>query len=261
MTRNTGLERRSALLRLLPSLPILLLSGSVARAAGDDVFPAQYALADPTPKVDLGGAGHFVILSESGITDVPASAVTGNVGVSPITGAANLLTCAEVTGKIYSVDDSGPPPCSIKAPKKLSDAVSDMQAAYTDAAGRKAAIMNLGGGNIGGLILAPGVYNWTTDVNIGSNVTIKGGSHAVWIFQIAKDLSVSSGVSVVLRGHAQAQNIFWQIAGTATLGTTSQFEGIILDQTSISMGTGASIEGRLFSQTAVALEMNSVTVP
>jgi hypothetical protein len=68
-------------------------------------------------------------------------------------------------------------------------------------------------------------------------------------------------VAVVLRGHAQAQKIFWQIAGTATLGTTSQFEGIILDQTSISMGTGASIEGRLFSQTAVALEMNSVTVP
>jgi hypothetical protein len=223
MKANTRIESGAVLWRILPSLPMLLLSGSVACAAGDSYFPARDAPVDPTPKVDLGGAGHFVILSESGSTDVPASAVTGNVGVSPITGAADHLSCAEVTGKIYSVDAAGPPLCSIKAPKKLNNAVGDMQAAYTDAAGRTATIINKGGGNIGGLTLGPGVYNWTTDVNIASNVTIKGGSHAVWIFQIAKNLNVSSGAAVVLRGHAQAQNIFWQIAGTSTLGTTSQF--------------------------------------
>jgi hypothetical protein len=189
MKANTRLESGAALLRFLPSLAILLLSGSVSRAAGDSDFPSRHAPVEPTSMVDLGGAGHFVILSESGITDVPASAVTGNVGVSPITGAADLLSCAEVTGKIYSVDNAGPPPCSIKAPKKLNNAVNDMQAAYTDAAGRTATIINKGGGNIGGLTLGPGVYSWNTDVNMASNVTIKGGSHGVWIFQIAKNLA------------------------------------------------------------------------
>ena len=38
--------------------------------------------------VDLRSAGNFAILSKSGITNVPASAIVGNIGTSPITGAA-----------------------------------------------------------------------------------------------------------------------------------------------------------------------------
>jgi len=58
----------------------------------------------PQARVELGVAGNFVILSKTGITDVYKSAVTGDVGTSPITGAALLLSCAEVTGAIYTVD-------------------------------------------------------------------------------------------------------------------------------------------------------------
>ena len=83
----------------------------------------------------------------------------------------------------------------------------------------------------------------------------------MWIFQISKNLIVSSGAAVVLGGNAQAQNVFWQIAGKATLGTTSHVEGIILAKTLIAMKTGVSINGRLLSQTAVTLQMNSVTAP
>jgi cytoskeletal protein CcmA (bactofilin family) len=83
----------------------------------------------------------------------------------------------------------------------------------------------------------------------------------VWIFQISKNLIASSGQSVVLRGHAQPQNIFWQVAGKVSLGTTSHFEGIVLSKTLIAMKTGASIDGRLFAQTAVTLQKNSVTAP
>jgi len=238
-----------------------LLRGPVAYAAEQDAIPSVSPDTYPTRQVDLGGAGHFVILTESGITDVPNSAVTGNVRVSPITGAADHLTCAEVTGKVYSVDTAGPQPCNIVAPNRLANAVGDMQAAYTDAAGRTAKFINVGAGNIGGLTLKPGVYNWNTDVNIASNVTLKGRSHAVWIFQIPNSLIVSAGAAVVLGGHAQPQNIFWQIAGTTTLGTGSHLEGIVLDATSIAMGTDASINGRLLSQTAVSLEMNAITAP
>lgn len=67
----------------------------------------------PAP-VDLRSAGTFTILSKTGITDVYASAIVGDVGTSPITGAALLLTCGEVTGKVYVVDAAGPLPARVK---------------------------------------------------------------------------------------------------------------------------------------------------
>ena len=72
---------------------------------------------------------------------------------------------------------------------------------------------------------------------------------------------MSNGVAVHLAGGAQVRNVFWQVAGLATLGTTSRFEGIILSKTMIAMQTGASINGRLLSQTAVTLQMNKVKKP
>jgi hypothetical protein len=233
----------------------------VARAAAEREILSVTAVPDPTAPVNLGTAGDFVILSKSGITDVASSDVTGNVGTSPITGAADHLTCAEVTGRIYSVDDAGPAPCNIKAPARLTMAVGDMQTAYTDAAGRSATTTELGGGNLGGLTLAPGVYSWSTNVTIPTNVALKGGKNDVWIFQISKDLKVAGGTSVALRGHARAKHVFWQVAGKAVLGTTSHFEGIILSKTLIAMNTGSSIHGRLLAQTAVTLQMNHVVRP
>jgi len=213
-------------------------------------------------KVNLGVAGNFVVLSQSGITDVFQSAVTGNVGSSPITGAAILLSCAEVTGTIYSVDAAGPLPCSITNAGKLDTAISNMQAAYIDAAGRvNPNFLNLGAGNIGGLTLAPGLYKWTTGLVIPTDITISGGANDVWIFQISGILDMSSAVKVTLSGGAQAKNIFWQTTGAVTLGTTSHFEGIILGKTAINMRTGASINGRALAQTAVTLQMNTVTQP
>ncbi|MGD0190010.1 MAG: ice-binding family protein [Rhizomicrobium sp.] len=244
----------------LSLLPALLLGTTVCYGAGDR-NSGENTGAPRTASVHLGAAGHFVILSETGVTDVPSSVVTGNVGVSPITGAADLLSCAEVTGKIYSVDDAGPPPCSIMNPTKLTTAIDDMQTAYTNAAGRAPTNVNLGGGNIGGLTLQPGVYNWTTGVSIPSNITISGGKTSVWIFQIAGDLDVSTGVIVSLAGHAVAKHIFWQVAGVTNLGTSSHLEGTVLDATAINLGTSASINGRLLAQTAVSLQMNNVTRP
>jgi len=240
---------------------ILLLGGLTTSVSGNSYASSGAGIPASVAPVNLGSASGFVILSKSGVTDVPASEITGNVGTSPITGAADHLTCAEVTGKIYSVDDAGPAPCSIKSPAKLTAAVGDMQTAYTDAAGRPPTTTELGAGNIGGLTLSPGVYSWSTNVTIPDSVALKGGRHAVWIFQISKNLIVSSGKAVILRGHARAKNVFWQVAGKATLGTTSHVEGTILSKTLIAMKTGASINGRLLAQSAVTLQMNSVTVP
>ncbi|MEZ7506511.1 ice-binding protein [Flavobacterium sp. Arc2] len=212
--------------------------------------------------VNLGFAENFVILSKTGITDVYKSDVTGDVGASPITGAAILLKCYEVTGTIYTVDAAGPLPCRVTNATRLTTAVGDMQTAYTDAARRSNPdFLNLGAGSIGGKTLTPGLYTWTSDLLIPKDITISGSPTDVWIFQVAGNLSMSAAVRITLAGGAQAKNIFWQTAGLVTLGTTSHFEGNILSQTGINLKTGASINGRMMAQTAVTLQMNTVTQP
>lgn len=223
-----------------------------------DLEPESVALKG----VDLGVAGDFVILSKTGITDVYKSAVTGDVGSSPITGAAVLLKCSEVVGTIYTVDAAGPLPCSVTNATRLTTSIGDMQTAYTDAAGRlNPDFLNLGAGNIGGMTLTPGLYKWTSALIIPTDITISGGPDDVFIFQVAGTLQMSSAVRITLSGGVQAKNIFWQTAGSVTFGTTSHFEGIILSKTGINLQTGATINGRLLAQTAVTLQMNAVTQP
>ena len=215
----------------------------------------------PQAVVNLGVAGNFVILSKSGITSVYKSTITGDIGTSPITGAALVISCPEVTGTIYSVNAAGPA-CRVTNATRLTTAISDMQTAYTDAAGRpNPDFLNLGAGSIGGKTLTPGLYKWTSAVIIPTNVTISGGPNDVWIFQVPGTLTMSSAVRITLNGGAQAKNIYWQVAGAVTLGTTSHFEGNILGQTGINLQTNASINGRLLAQTAATLQMNTVTWP
>ena len=220
----------------------------------------------PAP-VLLGTAGNFVILATSAVSTVPASVITGDVGVSPsatsfLTGFSLTLvgtvsaTSTQVTGNLYGADMS--PPTS----SNLTTAVGDMGAAYSDAAGRPTPdFLNLGAGEIGGQTLIAGLYNWTTGVTVSSDVTLSGGPNDIWIFQIPGNLSISPAKKVLLSGGAQAKNIFWQVAGAASVGTTAHFEGIILSKTAITLGTGASINGRLLAQTAVDLDTSTVTAP
>jgi hypothetical protein len=141
--------------------------------------------------------------------------------------------------------------------------MNDMQAAYTDAAGRSGAVMNLSGGLIGGLTLAPGLYKWGTAVTIpvGTNLTLKGGANDRWILQITGALTTGASTSVILSGGAQAKNVVWQVAGGVTLGASAHLEGNILSATTINLGSLASVKGRLLAQTAVNLDHVVVTKP
>lgn len=219
------------------------------------------AIAGQAP-VDLQTAGTFAILSKSGVTDVYASAVSGNVGSSPITGAAILVTCTEVSGMIFSVDAAGPLPCTVNAAPFLTLAVLDMEVAYLDAQRRSSPdVTELGAGEIGGKTLRAGLYKWGTGVTISSDVTLTGGPNDVFIFQIPGTLVQASATRVTLSGGVQAKNIFWQVAGAVAIGTTAHFDGILLAKTNIAVKTGASVHGRLLAQTAVTLQMNAVTQP
>jgi len=220
----------------------------------------------PAP-VLLGSAGNYVILAETGVSTVPASAITGDVGLSPaattyLTGFSLTMvgtTAAispQVTGSLYAADMTAP------TSTYLTTAITDMGTAYTDAAGRPTPDhLDLGVGEIGGQTLLPGLYKWTTGVTISSDVTLSGGPNDVWIFQIPGNLSISPAKNVFLSGGAKAKNIFWQVAGTVNIGTTAHFEGIILSQTSITLETGASMNGRALAQSAVILDTSTVTKP
>jgi hypothetical protein len=220
--------------------------------------------------VNLGTAGNFAILSKSGISTVPGSTVTGDIGVSPIaaigiTGFSQTLdstntfaTSTQVVGKIYAADYAPP------TPSNMTTAIGDMEIAYTDAAGRTLPdFTELGAGEIGGLNLAPGLYKWSTGVSISNNVTLTGSATDVWIFQVAQNVVQASSKNVTLAGGALAKNVFWQIAGGTglTVGSNAHFEGVVLAKTAIQLATSATATSRLLAQTAVTLQMNTVTQP
>ncbi len=216
--------------------------------------------------VNLGASANYVILAKTAINNSPTSAITGDLGLSPaatsfitgfsLTNSTGFATATQVTGKIYAADMADPTPIN------LTTAVNNMITAYNDAAGRPSPdFSELGTGNIGGKTLLPGLYKWTSTVTLPSDVTLSGGANDVWIFQISGDLTMSSAVKITLTGGALAKNIFWQVAGQATFGTTSHFEGIILSMTGITFQTGASMNGRALAQTAVILDKNVVKQP
>ena len=220
-------------------------------------IPQLLFAAGPAP-VNLRSTGPFVILSGAGITSTGGGLIRGNVGASPIAGSAIGVTCAQVVGTIYAVDASGPP-CALIDASLLTTAKGDLTTAYNDAAGRTPTPTgpNLnpglipGSGNIGGMVLAPGLYKFTTTALItGADVTLSGSADDVWIFQCAQDLQLGSGTAVILAGGAQAKNIFWQVGTSAVLGTFSTFKGTIIADQAITMNTSSSLEGRLLAFSA-----------
>jgi hypothetical protein len=229
--------------------------------------------------VNLFTAGNYAILTTAGVSTVPQSAITGDVGVSPIaltavTGFTDTLhssgqyaTSTQVVGKITAADMGAP------ASVALTTAISDRLIAYNDAFARIAPFAN---DNLGAGLLdlttittfSPGVYKWDSPVGINADIYIAGsgpgvgkGETDVFIFKIAQSLTVAPAVQVILSGGALAKNIFWQVAGASTIGAGAHFEGIILGATSVTFQTGSSLNGRILAGTAVALQMATITQP
>jgi len=212
--------------------------------------------------IDLGTTARFAVLAATEVTDIPASALTGDVGLSPaamsyITG----LTSPQVAGSIYAASEGG------ATAIMLTKAQGDLTTAYNAAAGLTPVptgpFLNPGSGNMGGLNLPPGLYKFTSGASIsGSDLTLTGSASDVWIFQIASTLTVANGMQVILAGGAQAANVFWQVSTSAALGTTSLFEGTIMAHDSITFATGATLNGRALAETAaVTLASTTITIP
>jgi hypothetical protein len=225
------------------------------------------AVTSETKTVNLGLAGNYAILSKTGISTVPGSVITGNIGVSPIDSTAitgfglqmdvtnTFSTSTQVTGAVYAAGYTNP------TPDNLTTAISNLETAYTDATGRNVNYTELHAGDLSGKTLTTGVYKWGTDVLINSDVTLHGGADDIFIFQVSGKIIQSTNTNIILTGGAQAKNIFWLAADTVSIGTGAHFEGNILSMTNISLGTNASVNGRLLAQTAVTLDQNRVTAP
>lgn len=201
--------------------------------------------------VNLGMGAGFAILAGTTVTNTGPTAVNGDLGLSPGT---------SVTGF---------PPGTVSGTQHITDSAAaqaqlDLTVAYNDAAGRTSGVITVAG-NIGGQTLLSGLYKSNSTLAISSGeltLDAQGNSNAVFIFQVASALTVTSGRQVILTGGARAANVFWQIGSSATLGTTSSFKGSILALTSITAMTGAIIEGRLLARNgAVTLDTNVVTIP
>ncbi|KAJ7166173.1 antifreeze protein [Mycena filopes] len=215
--------------------------------------------------VNLRTAANYAILSKSGVSTVPPSVITGAIGTSPIAATGltgfsltvdstgQFATSSQVTGHLFAASYSAP------TPSTLTVAIGDMGTAFTDATGRvNPNFNNLASGSIGGLVLVPGLYKWSSGVNVLGDVFIAGSGTDTWIFQISGALTFAAGKKVTLVGGALAKNIVWVVSGTVTAGAGAHLEGVVLGKTSITLLTGATANSRLLAQTAVALQKATV---
>jgi len=202
--------------------------------------------------VSLAGASDFAILAGSAVTSTGATAVTGDLGLSPGTSIGGF------------------PPGILTGTQHINDATAnqaklDLTTAYNDAIGRTSTDIVTLSGNIGGLTLTPGLYKTTSSLAVSSGdltLDAQGNAGAVFIIQIASSLTTTSGRKVILSGGALASNIFWQVGSSATFGTTSVFKGTVLAMQSITFNTGATLDGRALARTGgITMAGNTIVKP
>ncbi|MDQ6624671.1 MAG: ice-binding family protein [Verrucomicrobiota bacterium] len=201
----------------------------------------------------LGTAENFAVLGASTVTNTGASQISGNVGVSPGSAITGFPPGIIANGSLHAAD--GP----------ATQAHADLATAYNGFVGLASpASNNLSGVDLGGKTLVPGVYRFNTSATSNGALTLdaQGNPKARFVIQIGTTLITSSNSSVVLINGATAQNVFFQVGTSVTLGSGSSFVGNILAYAAITTVSGTSVSGRLLALTeAVTLDTNKVTFP
>lgn len=201
----------------------------------------------------------FSVLGASTVTNTDATTLTGDLGVSP--GSA-------ITGE-STITVNGTNAAMIGNPFVHSnDAVAI--SAQSELAAAKTELGSLGAGtllpaNLGGLTLSPGVYTvpaGTTNLTGTLTLNGQGNLNAFWVFQVPSTLITSPGSVVNVINTGAGAGLYWNVGSSATLDTTTSFEGNILALTSITLDTGATDQcGRALAHTAaVTMDTNTISI-
>lgn len=210
-----------------------LLAGLVLLAA--ILCPRATFAAGPAP-INLNSAAHFTVLGESTVTTTGGGIINGDVGLYPA--GSQGIPPGQINGTIYN---GGP---------IAEQAEADLNTAFIASSPAQLPGGINAGAELGGQTLAPGVYQSPSGAYGITlvDLTLAGGSNDVWVFQMASTLTVGVGRSVILTGGAQARNIFWQVGSSATLNSSSVFEGTVMAYASITMNASSTLDGRALAQ-------------
>jgi hypothetical protein len=211
-------------------------------------FVAIPATAQAAP-VNLATAKPFVVLAGSTVTNTGPSVLNGDLGVAPGTALVGFGLPAVVNGAKHANDGVA------------KNAKSDLTTAYNVAAGQPVLPANdLTGTNLGNRTLKAGAYRFTSSAQLTGPLTLdaEGDPNAQFVFEIASALTTASASSVVLINGASPCNVYWQVGSSATLGTTTAFQGNLMALTSISLNNGATVIGRLLARNGQISLINNV---
>lgn len=205
--------------------------------------------------IDLGNAASFAVLAGTSVTNSGSTTVNGNLGVSPgatATGFGPGLGIVNGTTYLGSGSLAG-------------SAQASALTTYNVLTGETVTQV-LTGQDLGTRTLAPGVYSFGAGAApLTGTLVLDAGNNpnARFDFLIGSTLTTATGSQVTLTNGASANNVFWQVGTSATLGDASVFAGNIFANTSISLvGTGVAVDGRLFALNGtISLIGNTLTVP
>jgi Ice-binding-like/PEP-CTERM motif len=207
------------------------------------------AFANSDKSVNLATAGSYAVLAGSTVTNTGASVLTGNLGVWPGTAVTGFPPGIVTAGTIHAADAAA------------AQAQRDLAIAYI-AAMALSPTATLTGRNLGGMTLTPGVYFFASSAQLTGKLTLNnlGNPNALFVFQIGSTLTTASNSSVIFSNSLTDPNVFWQVGSSATLGTTTSFQGNILALTSITLNNGATIGcgSALARNGAVTLDNNVI---